>query len=170
MAEITPSTFSATAPYSANDDAGTGLYPLGASANATVAWAADGINSTAETFWGCANASGNYVEFDLGSSKDVARIDVLHTAYPSEGWNASYTNGAALQYYNGSSWVTIATLAGHTDGGGAVSYTMAVTAQNFRIYKVGTGYLALGDMRFYEPNLKIGNVSPLRPLVPLLGR
>ena len=154
MAEILPSTFSAVAAYSAATDGGTGAYPSAVTNSSTLGWARDGGNKTSDTFYGTVNSASAFISFDLGASVYVDHINILHTsASASGGWGATYTNGRALQYSDdGSSWTTAATLSGHSDAADTtpVTYNVAATHRYWRISY--SGYIAIGDMRFYDLN------------------
>ena len=154
MAEILPSTFSAVAAYSAATDGGTGAYPSAVTNSSTLGWARDGDNKTSDTFYGTVNSASAFISFDLGASVYVDHINILHTsASASGGWGATYTNGRALQYSDdGSSWTTAASLSGHSDASDTTSVTYNVAATH-RYWRVSySGYIAIGEIRFYDLN------------------
>lgn len=90
-----------------------------------------------------------WIKADLGSPQTVNSIEVAGGNIPTWGTVAEYLNSRAIQYYNGSTWVTAATISGASNSPPyLVNIPIAgITAQEWRIF--GATYTATTEFRFY---------------------
>ena len=122
----------------------TSAYTSGLTADATNM--RDGDNTT-----GAATYNGEQsITVDMGAVKNLARIALAGGTLPGWGGVAGYLNGRLLQCStDGTTWTTVATVAGVDDSGTLVNFDFAPVASRYcRI--LSSIWLSVTEMRLYE--------------------
>jgi len=109
----------------------------------------DGLAAAANTVWANNSEPNPFIRADLGSSKAIARIEVMPIPASFGGWGASYLNGNTVSgSTDGSSYTVIATISGAVEG----SYKVITVGATYRYIKIGkaSGDLGMGEFRIYS--------------------
>jgi hypothetical protein len=113
----------------------------------------DGNNISNNSILVTGSVGGEFIVADFGKNTTVFTASILHISNASsEAWTAAITNGHSLQYATEeapTSWITLATTAGHTDGVNIpIVYPVNAVCRYVRLFNPAAVNIGVGDFLF----------------------